>query len=99
MPLDIASGTGKVSSTANPYDMGMIGITVKPIRARLIVKSHLLNGRVNKPSRIRIIALPDVILMRNLNFADLSRYTPRTKEPKTPKKMKIPPKIALSTPE
>ena len=98
MPLDTASGQGNVSSTANPYDIGIMGITEKPIKARFIVKTHLLKGRVNKPRRMRAIALAEVMTMRNLYFAVLSRKTPSTNEPKTPEKMKIAPNIALSEP-
>ena len=99
MPLETASGQGKVSSTANPQEMGMIGITENPINARFTVKNHLLVGREIRPIRINKIAEPDVRLIRSLNFAVLSRQTPSTKEPKTPKNMNTAPKMALSTPE
>lgn len=98
MPLETASGQGKVSSTAKPYDIGIIGMTENPINARLAVKNHLLVGSDTNPRRIRRIADPDVRLMRSLNLPVLSRNAPSKKEPKTPKKMKTPPKIALSGP-
>ena len=73
----------------------MIGITEKPIKARLIAKSHSLLGSVTRPRRIQPTAHREIVLIMSLNFCVLSRTIPRTNDPATPKKMKTPPKRAF----
>ena len=76
----------------------MIGITENPMTARFKAKSHNELGSVTRPRRMQATAHRDIMLIMSLNFYVLSGTIPRTNEPATPKKMKIPPKRALSAP-
>ena len=99
IPFDIDSATGKVSSTANESPMGMMGMTVKPTKTRLIAKRVVLpDGSVKKDRAMNRIAPKDVPVIMSLYLEVLSKAMPRTKEPATPEKMKMPPKMAFSTP-
>lgn len=97
MPLDMASGTGKVSSTAKDRPIGMIGMTQKPTKTRLTAKSAvLIEGSVKKETPMNRIAPKEVPIIIILYLEVLSRATPKMKEPATPEKMKMAPKMALS---
>ena len=77
----------------------MIGITLKPMKARLNENIHPISrGKVTKPSKMKPTAHKAVQLINSLNFYDLSRTIPSTNDPATPKNIKTPPKTALSTP-
>ena len=77
----------------------MMGITENPTKTRLIAKSVVLpEGRVKKERAMKRIAPKEVPLIMSLYLEVLSKATPRMKEPATPEKMKMPPKMALSMP-
>ncbi len=96
MPFEIASGTGKVSSTAKAQLIGMIGITVKPIIAKLNEKRPtFLEGSVQNEKRMKTTVAIEVQLMINLYFWYLSSINPKMNDPTTPKNMNTPPNTEL----
>lgn len=96
MPLEKASGVGKVSSTQKPKAIGDRGIAKKPRRARLMLKrATFFEGKVNKIVVIRRTAAIDTDINTSLNLCVLSKKIPATMEPKIPEMIKIAPNSEL----
>lgn len=74
-----------------------MGMTKNPTKAKLIENSATLpDYKVQKASPIKTTARDDIKLMISLYLAYLSSRIPNTKDPVTPKKMKVAPNILLS---
>jgi hypothetical protein len=69
IPLETASGVGKVNSTQKPKAIGVSGIAKKPNNARLALnKPTYLEGKVNKLQVINIRAEIDTTIKVSLNL-------------------------------
>lgn len=75
-----------------------MGITQKPIRARFTEnRATFSDYKVQKAKAIKPQAHVEITLRVSLYLAYLSSRIPKKKDPQTPKKMKVAPKILLST--
>ena len=96
MPFEIASGTGKVSSTAKALLTGAAGIPAKPMNAVFTEKSHtFLVGKVRLAAATDSMAVASRV---TLNRWYLSSKTEMTMVPITPQTMNTVPRRALSFP-